>query len=60
MDTTFMNSENSETSNPHRILQSSDKHVASSNLSIYHTQEKIKCHAKNKFKISTLKWNNKF
>ena len=44
MDTIFMNSENSKTSEPHRLLlnlgdkinlKRSDKHVASSNLSMY-------------------------
>ena len=44
MDTIFMNSENSETSDPHRILfnlvdkrspNKSDKYAALSNLSIY-------------------------
>ena len=44
MDTTFLNSENSKISDPHRILRSlsdkinlerSDKYVALSNLSIY-------------------------
>ena len=46
MDTIFMNSENSKTSDPHRLLlnltdktnlRRSDKYVALSNLSIYHT-----------------------
>ena len=51
MDTIFMNSENSKTSEPHRLLlnlsdkinlQGSDKNVASSNLSIYYTWKNIK------------------
>ena len=51
MDTIFMNSENSKTSEPHRLLlnlsdkinlQRSDKNVASSNLSIYYTWKNIK------------------
>ena len=46
MDTIFMNSENSKTSDPHRLLlnltdkinlRRSDKYVALSNLSIYYT-----------------------
>ena len=46
MDTIFMNSENSKTSDPHRVLlnlrdkinlKRSDKYVALSNLSIYYT-----------------------
>ena len=46
MDTIFMNSENSKTSEPHRLilnladkinLKSSDKYVALSNLSMYYT-----------------------
>ena len=51
MDTIFMNSENSKTSYPHRLLLSltdkinlkrSDKYVALSNLSIFYTWEKYK------------------
>ena len=62
MDTLFMNSENSKTSDPHRLLlylldkinlKSSDKYVALSNLSIYYTW-------KNKFKISAPTWNEEF
>ena len=62
MDTLFMNSENSKTSDPHRLLlnlsdkinlKRSDKYVALSNLSIYYTWENIKKSYKNKkFKIS--------
>ena len=46
MDTVFMNSENSKTSDPHRLLlnltdkidlRRKDKYVALSNLSIYYT-----------------------
>ena len=46
MDTIFMNSENSKTSDPHRLLinltdkidlRRKDKYVALSNLSIYYT-----------------------
>ena len=61
MDTIFMNSKNSRTSDSHRLLISltdqinlkrSDKYVTLSNLSIYLTQENIKKSYKNdKFKI---------
>ena len=51
MDTIFMNSENSKTTDPHRLLlnltdkinlRRSDKYVALSNLSIYYTWKNIK------------------
>ena len=51
MDTMFMNSENSKTSDPNRLflnltdkvnLKMSDKYVALSNFSIYYTQKNIK------------------
>ena len=51
MDTIFMNSENSKTSDPHRLLlnlldkinlKRSDKYVALSNLSIYYTWKYVK------------------
>ena len=51
MDTIFMNSENSTTSDTHRLLlnlaekinsKRSDKYVALSNLSIYYTWKNIK------------------
>ena len=70
MDTIFMSSENSETSDPHRLLlnlsdkinlKRSDKHVALSNLSIYYTWKNVKMSFKNnKFKISALTWNEEF
>ena len=70
MDTTFINSELSKTSDPHRILinlpdkirlNRSDKFVALSNLSIYFTRKNIKTSYKNnKLKISAPTWNNKF
>ena len=50
MNTIFMNSENSKTSDPHRLLfnfadkinfKRSDKYVALSNLSIYYTWKNI-------------------
>ena len=51
MDTTFMNSEKSKTSDPHKLLlnltdkmnlKRSDKYVALSNLHIYYTWKNIK------------------
>ena len=51
MDTIFMNSKNSKTSNSHRLLlnlsdnidlKRSDKYVALSNLSIFYTRKNIK------------------
>ena len=51
MDTIFMNSKNSKTSNPHRLLlnlldkinlKRSDKYVVLSNLSICYTWKNIK------------------
>ena len=70
MDTIFMNSENSKTSDAHRLLlnltdkihlKRSDKYVALSNLSIYYTWKNIKNSCENnKFKISALTWNEEF
>ena len=70
MDTIFINSENSKTSDPHRLLlnlsdkinlKRSDKYVALSNLSIYYTWKNIKkSYKNNKFKISALTWNEEF
>ena len=60
MDTIFMNSENSKTFNPHRVLlnlldkinlKRSDKYVALSNLSIYNTWKNIQKSYKNKDSI---------
>ena len=68
MDTIFLNSRNSKTSDPHRlllnlsdkiILKRSDKYVALSNLSIYYTPKKIP-YKNNKFKISSQTWNEEF
>ena len=51
MDTIFMNSKNTETSDPHRLLlnltyqtdlKRSDQYVALSNLSIYYTWKNMK------------------
>ena len=70
MDTIFMNSENSKTSDPHSLflnlsdkinLKRSDKYVALSNLSIYYTWKNIKkSYKNNKFKISAPTWNEEF
>ena len=69
MDTIFMNSENSKTSDPHRLLnlsdkinlKRSDKYVALSNLSLYYTKKNIKkSYKNNKFKISAMTWNEEF
>ena len=70
MDTIFMNSEDSKTSNTHRLLldlsdkidlKRSDKYVALSNLSIYYTWKNIKkSYKNNKFEISAVTWNEKF
>ena len=70
MDTIFLNSENSKTPDPHRLLlnlldkinlKGSDKYVALSSLSIYYTWENIKKLDKNnKFKISAPIRNEEF
>ena len=70
MDTIFMNSEDSKTSNTHRLLldlsdktdlKRSDKYVALSNISIYYTWKNIKkSYKNNKFEISAVTWNEKF
>ena len=70
MDTIFMNSENSKTSDPHRLLlnltdeidlRRKDEYIALSNLSIYYTWKNIKKSYKtNKFKISAPAWNEEF
>ena len=70
MDTIFMNSENSKTSEPHKLLlnltdktnlERSDKYVALSNPGMYYTRKNIKKSFKNnKFKISAPTWNEKF
>ena len=67
MGTIFMNSKNSKTSDPHRLLlnlsdkinlKRSDRYVALSNLSIYYTWKNIKKSYKNsQFKISSnIEW----
>ena len=70
MDTIFMNSENSRTSEYHVLLlklvdkldlRSVQKKVALSNLSIYYTWKNIKSSYKsNKFKISAPTWSDGF
>ena len=70
MDTIFMNSENSRTSEYHvLVLQLTDKlnlkrgqkSVALSNLGIYYTWKNIKSsHNNNKFRISAPTWSEKF
>ena len=70
MDTIFMNSENSKTSEPHTLkLKLTDKLdlrldktvIALSNLSIYYTWNNIKSsYNNNKFKISSPTWNEEF
>ena len=70
MDTIFMNSENSKTSDPHRLLlnlsykinlKRSDKNVALSNFSFYYKCKNIKTPNKNNtFKTSAPTWNEEF
>ena len=70
MDTIFMNSENSKTSEPHVLilnltdksdLRIRQKSIALLNLSIYYTWKNIKSlYNNNKFKISVPTWNDKF
>ena len=70
MDTIFINSENSKTSNPHVLklkltnksdLRLGEKVIALSNLSIYYTWRNIKSsYNNNKFKISAPTWNDEF
>ena len=57
-----MNSGDSKTSDPHRLLlRRKDKYVALSNLNIYYTWRNIKNSYKNNtFKISALIWNEEF
>ena len=71
MDTTFINSSNSETSNTHRLLvnlsdkinlKRSDIYVALPNPGIYFTWKNIKkkLYKNNKLKISVPTWNKEF
>ena len=70
MDTIFMNSENSKTSEDHLLvlkltdklcLRRGQKTVALSKLSIYYTwKNKKSSYNNNKFKISAPTWNEEF
>ena len=71
METTFTNTENSKTNEPHKfvlnLLQSlglnkrSNKHVALQNVSIYYTCKNIrKQYKNNKLKIIAPTWNYEF
>ena len=70
MDTIFMNSENSKTSESHILklkltdklnLRLDKKVIALANLSIYYTWNNIKSpYNNNKFKISAPTWNEEF
>ena len=70
METTFMNTENSKTNEPHKFflnfsqrldIRSSYKHVALQNLSICYTWKNIRQQLKNnKLKIIAPTWNNEF
>ena len=70
METNFMNTENSGTSELHRFkldltdeinLKNPNKNMALANLSIYYTWENIKSeYNNNKFKISAPNWNDTF
>ena len=70
MDTIFMISENSRTSEPHILklkltdkldLRIGGKVIALSNLSIYYTWKNIRSsYNNNKFKISAPTWNEEF
>ena len=70
MDTIFMNSENSKTSNSHVSklkftskldLRLGEKVIALSNLSIYYTWKNIKSsYNNNQFKVSAPTWNDEF
>ena len=70
MDTIFMNSENSRTSEPHILklklidkldLRIGEKVIALSNLSIYYTWKNIKSsYNNNEFKVSAPTWNEEF
>ena len=70
MNTIFMNSENSKTSDPHRLLlnltdkiylRRKDKYIAFSNLGIYYTWKNIKkAYKNNEFENSAPTWNEEF
>ena len=70
MNTIFMNSKKSKTSDPHRLLlnltdkvnlRRKDKYIPLSSLSIYYIWGNIeKSYKNNKFKISAPTWNEEF
>ena len=70
METFFMNTKNSKTSEPHRFkynlidkldLKNPNKNIELANLSIYYTWKNIKLiYNNNKFKISAPTWNDTF
>ena len=70
MDTIFLNSENSKTSDSHRLLlnltdkidlKRKGKYIALSNFSIYYTWKNFKkSYKNNKFKVSAPTWNQEF
>ena len=70
METIFMNTENSKTSEPHKFrlslsdklnLKNSNKNIALGNLSIYYTWKTIKSACNNnEFKIPAPTWNDTF
>ena len=70
METFFMNTKNSKTSEPHRFkynlidkldLKNPNKNVALASLSIYYTWKNVKStYNNNKFKISAPTWNETF
>ena len=70
METIFMNTENSKTSESHRFvldlteklnLKDPKKNMVLANLNIYYTWKNIKSECNNnKFKISAPAWNNTF
>ena len=70
MSTIFINSKNSKTSDPHRLLlnvtdkmdlRRKDNYIALPNRNIYYTWKNIeKSYNNNKFKISAPSWNEEF
>ena len=70
MDTIFMNSENSKTSEPHVLifkltdkldLRRREKSIVSSNIFIHYTWKNMESsYNNNKFKTSVPTWNNNF
>ena len=63
MDTTFMNSENSKSTGPHVLILKLTDEIdwRRGEKSMYYTRKNIKAsYNKNKFKISSPTWNDKF